>query len=570
MNKILLVILFLNSLFVLNAQDSNLSKKIVEIDSLMYGHQGELAIPIIDSILNTPIKITDKLHLQAFKIEALVQIEKYEDALSLSNLLLKNRKLNGVDLIRTHIERALLFEINNVFEDSKTELNIVGDYYKNTVIKKDELYGEYLYRSSSLYKILGEIEKSIELANEAKAFGAKYDYKNVEATASMLLLDLLTNNGTLNTELEFELRKRLLLLWKQSKNNTHLGFAYIGFSYYYIDNEQYKTAHKYLDSAFSIGKRTKDWVILGYTYHSRTNLYEKQGHINKAFKSYKKYKNASDSLKLEESIKKIFEIQSKFNYEKAKQQTKEIEIKRINTIYLLILISIILVLVITSLTITKRKNKKIQFAEDEVKQKLKEKEFLLKELNHRVKNNLALILSLVRFQCDEINDPIYKEKFRSLENRIRTISTAHNELLYNANNLASENYDLKEYLLKISNALVDISIREVKLNISTHKIKLNIDTVLPIGILINELISNSIKHAKTIDYLKIDIDISLRNDLIYILYEDSGTEFRFTKNKFSLGINIIESMVQQLKGIIKRDNSLYSITLQIKNSKKVI
>ena len=92
--------------------------------------------------------------------------------------------------------------------------------------------------------------------------------------------------------------------------------------------------------------------------------------------------------------------------------------------------------------------------------------------------------------------------------------------------------------------------------------------MLPIGILINEMMSNSIKHAVFKGTLVIDVLITLQQANIHITYKDSGSSFIEKTNTKSLGVSIIRSMVKQLRGTIERVKSEYKITLQLKNSKK--
>ena len=215
-----------------------------------------------------------------------------------------------------------------------------------------------------------------------------------------------------------------------------------------------------------------------------------------------------------------------------------------------------------------KKRKEVKSKNITLNEALDKNKLLLRELNHRVNNNLALILSLVKFQYYEIDEPKYKEKFQSLEHRIKTIAAAHEQLLYSKGNIEGEYYDVQEYLSKITNALIDISTKNVQLNLDAKSINLNIDTMLPIGILINELMSNSLKHAVFKNELIIDIQITLQQSNITIIYKDSGSTFKETKNTKSLGVSIINSMVKQLKGTISRENSEYTVNLQLKNSKK--
>ncbi|SDS41337.1 Two-component sensor histidine kinase, contains HisKA and HATPase domains [Polaribacter sp. KT25b] len=189
---------------------------------------------------------------------------------------------------------------------------------------------------------------------------------------------------------------------------------------------------------------------------------------------------------------------------------------------------------------------------------------MLKELNHRVKNNLSLIISLIKFQSQEIKEQFYKEKFKHLENRINTIAIAHEQFIYSDTKTAGEFYNLEEYLQKIA-GLVNVSSRNVKYVQNIVAIQLNIDTALPIGILINELISNSIEHAVSKNPLIINVQIKKKRNLIYITYVDSGTIFSKDSKKDTLGLFIIESMVAQLNGKIEREKSTFKIVLEHKN-----
>ena len=110
-----------------------------------------------------------------------------------------------------------------------------------------------------------------------------------------------------------------------------------------------------------------------------------------------------------------------------------------------------------------------------------------------------------------------------------------------------------------------MSTRKIAYKQDISPIQLNIDTALPIGILMNELISNSIQHAVTNDVLKIHVKIEMKKDLIHLFYEDSGTFFNKEAKKESLGLFIIDSMIAQLNGKIDQENSTFKIVLQYKN-----
>jgi two-component sensor histidine kinase len=209
--------------------------------------------------------------------------------------------------------------------------------------------------------------------------------------------------------------------------------------------------------------------------------------------------------------------------------------------------------------------KKLRIAKQEVSQKLKENQLLFQEVNHRVGNNLELILSIVRFQAEEISNPALKEKFINLESRISTIAIAHQQFMVTDRAFTGNMHNLKAYIYKISKSLQQVAVRPISYHQNIPDIDMPIDTVLPIGIILNELITNSIKHAETVGTLVIELAVHQKNKIVTLNYKDSGTNFKATENDDSLGLFIITSMVEQLKGSIQRIESSYIIKLRQKN-----
>jgi PAS domain S-box-containing protein len=146
--------------------------------------------------------------------------------------------------------------------------------------------------------------------------------------------------------------------------------------------------------------------------------------------------------------------------------------------------------VIASRDITERKH-----AEEQIKETLKEKEVLLKEIHHRVKNNLQVISSLINLQSQYIKSKKAIEMFNETQNRIRSMALIH-EQLYQSRNLAMISF--KEYVQNLlSNLLYSYEIDQdaIQLNINIEDVSMAIDTAFPCGLIINELISNSLKYA---------------------------------------------------------------------------
>ena len=133
--------------------------------------------------------------------------------------------------------------------------------------------------------------------------------------------------------------------------------------------------------------------------------------------------------------------------------------------------------------------------EEQIKSSLKEKEILLSEIHHRVKNNMQIISSLLKLQSAKIKDEQHVDIFKNAENRIRSMSLIH-ETLYQSKDFA--NVDFNGYVKSISNYLLRsyiVTSGAIKLNLEIEDITLGLDHSIPCGLIINELVSNSLKHA---------------------------------------------------------------------------
>ena len=134
-------------------------------------------------------------------------------------------------------------------------------------------------------------------------------------------------------------------------------------------------------------------------------------------------------------------------------------------------------------------------AEDRITASLEEKEVLLKEINHRVKNNLQIISSLLNLQSRDIQDEQALRSFQVSQDRIRAMALVH-EKLYQSEDLAR--IDFGEYIKRLANDLrvsYGLSSRDVKLKIDVDNILLGVDTAIPCGVIANEMVANSLKHA---------------------------------------------------------------------------
>ena len=198
--------------------------------------------------------------------------------------------------------------------------------------------------------------------------------------------------------------------------------------------------------------------------------------------------------------------------------------------------------------------------EERIKSSLREKETLLKELNHRVKNNMQVIISLIRLQSDQIDNEKLKAAFLETQNRIHAMSTAH-ETLHQSGNLAS--VDLAEYLRKLSETTFQtyrIDKGTIQFNAEIQSIPIELERSYPLGLAINELLSNSLKYAFPEGRSgEISISGKIDEDLVTLVVADTGVGFPSDldwRNSESLGLQIVCSLIEdQLGGTISLDTS---------------
>ncbi len=207
-----------------------------------------------------------------------------------------------------------------------------------------------------------------------------------------------------------------------------------------------------------------------------------------------------------------------------------------------------------------RKEKKRQEAEEYLKKSLEEKDILLREVHHRVKNNMQIISSILRMQSRNIEDPKLKDILQESQNRIHTMALIH-ENLYNNESLA--NIKFANYIKSLTGNIARTYSNQstiIKFNYQMEDAYLSIDTAIPCGLIINELISNSFKYAFSGSSTgQISIYFKEISDKKYqLIVSDDGIgipdHVDITKTK-SLGMKILHKLVQQIDGILQNDFS---------------
>jgi PAS domain S-box-containing protein len=219
--------------------------------------------------------------------------------------------------------------------------------------------------------------------------------------------------------------------------------------------------------------------------------------------------------------------------------------------------------------ITERKK-----VEEKVKASLKEKETLLQEIHHRVKNNLTVVSSLLNLHGNSVENKEVKNALKESQGRIYAMSAVH-ETLYNSKNLAE--IELIAYLTKLSGTLIQtysVSSSKVEMKVKGDEVKMNIEKASPLGLTVNELITNSLKYAFPEDRDgEITVAIKKADNQLELIVADDGIGMPKGldwKNSKSLGLKLVRTLVEnQLDGSIdmeSKNGTKFTIKFKIDNA----
>lgn len=315
---------------------------------------------------------------------------------------------------------------------------------------------------------------------------------------------------------------------------------------------------------------TKARIEEGLKNYKTALIYHKKVNEIKDINQNNNNKNQLNSLQIELGLS---EKENRIKQLQLQEKNKQAEIATKNT-YLVYLISALIVAIfsvifyVRNARIIKRKNMIIKREKELVQKSLHEKEILLKEIHHRVKNNLQLVMSLlyVQSRVKKINITDFIEISQS---RILAMSLIH-ENLYQTDNLSKVN--LKEY---VDNLLQSISAsysslqKDIQLKIEVEEnIQFDIQTAIPLGLIINELVNNSYKHAfTTVSSGVISLQLKKKYNFFKLVIKDNGTgKLEKGNNIQTLGLELVNQLVSQLNGVIEvKNNGGLQYQIQFRN-----
>lgn len=317
----------------------------------------------------------------------------------------------------------------------------------------------------------------------------------------------------------------------------------------------YKEALKYQLETVKLQEGSNEKANLVENYHHVSTIYSKLGDYKSALIYKQKAYDLRDNIASVESDAKMTEMLTKYETKKKEetistQKTTISQQKLIKSLFIGLAILLLGLLIIGYISYLSRvkKNKLLAI-------KNAENELLLKEIHHRVKNNLEIVSSLLALQSSQIDDQSTKDAMQESQNRVNSIGIVHQKL-YQGTNLGA--IEMKDYLLNLSESILDSfgAEEKVELELAMETLDLDIDTAVPLGLIINELITNTVKYAfPNGKNGKLTIKLERKaNSILQLIVADNGIGKSGVIQGTGFGGQLISLLTNQLNGTMHEQN----------------
>ncbi len=462
--------------------------------------------------------------------------------------------------------------IANVFNQQKEYDQALAYYLKGAEIRKEIKDQKGLSSSygniGALYYQVGDNAKAMLFYEEAMQINEQLNDQPQIALNYINIGKILVEQGEHTQAVEkFFAAKQL---YKKIGDKRGLASTETAIGGMYITRKNYTLAKAHLKEALRISKEINIKEEVQNVYYKLAQTCEGIGDYKSANEYYKLYVSTKDSLFNETSTKMVAELETKYRTgEKQREiellkKEKEIQAAVLGKNEIIIYSSfavIVLVLILAFIVYKNNRNKNkinatLLVQNKKIFAQKEEKEVLLKEVHHRVKNNLQVINSLLNIQSAYIDDDRVSALFVDCQNRIRSMALIH-EQLYSSTDL--HKVDLKAYIESLTRDILrSYNLNyEVSLELDLKVQSFGVNTLIPVGLILNELFSNSLKHAFEDGIEGGKITISLKNltqNSYELIVGDNGKGIKGDSwnSENSLGLELVETFVKQLDGTIEK------------------
>ncbi|WP_306620539.1 tetratricopeptide repeat-containing sensor histidine kinase [Chryseobacterium ginsenosidimutans] len=511
-------------------------------------------------------------------IQAEVQKANYEEALKYCILAEKtaiNVHDNSLQLSSIYSNTGMVYYYLRQNDDAMK-------YWEKalTIAKKNNDNGYVRTVANNMSTMLIRQRKFEEAIKMIKEYKTRYPIadQEFEMTENYILFSTYTILKQLkNAEIYY---KKLVSYYGENaeKNNKQIALLR-GFVFYRYQTKDYAAFYKSAALFDSVAKKSGNDMLRSENYLIWFKADSTQGKYLDAIEHYQLYKKLSDSVFNGEKSKQINSLKIQFetdqkdkNIQLLTQKGKLLEIQVTNdTVIKYVFIGSILVLILFAALLYNRsrlksnankklelKRKQIDEQNEQLKKLLSEKEWLLKEIHHRVKNNLQIVISLLNTQSAYLDNEDALMAIQNSQHRMHAMSLIHQKL-YQSDNLST--IDMSWYIYELIGYIKECysSEKSIRFVLDTEKVFLDVAQAVPMGLIVNEAVNNIVKYAFP-DEEKGEVMVSFKNtekDFYELIISDNGVglpeDFNIDETE-SLGMNLMRGLTDQLDGTFSLEN----------------
>lgn len=420
--------------------------------------------------------------------------------------------------------------------------------------------GIALNNISNIYYDRGQFRKTIQVLEEALVISKNNELPEYKASLLNNLAGALKEIGEFNQS--DSILHDLLSYTNEEENALHVMAIYRTLGENQVLQNHFKKGVFFLEKAKKIAVENNFTLLKEDILYELYMAYNLNKQTKEALNTLHQYTLVHDSIFTKEKDKNLSDAMQKYEAEKREkeltQTQHELEKESLQKRSFIItsLASIILAgIAFWFLYFKSKTNRLLQSQKGIIEKALKEKEILLKEIHHRVKNNLQVISSLLNLQSRSVENEQAKAAIQEGRNRVKSMGLIHQNL-YQSDNITG--MDVGDYIGKLGESLFNsynINSEKIKFNINAVPIQLDVDTLIPLGLILNELLSNALKHAFPEEKEgKIEVNFKKVEDALLLQVKDDGVGMSSTKpdkNKNSFGMKLIEAFSQKLNASVE-------------------
>lgn len=479
-----------------------------------------------------------------------------------------------------------LHNIGIVYRSRKDYRNAL-EYYKNSLEIKRELNNlpgvlNTTINLGSVYQNLGQYDSALYYANLALQLSQDLKSPNDVFIAQSNIATALLSQGKIN-------EAQSVIITCGADTNAHPN-AQMLLTYYAAQGEIYERTGRPEKAIAEYNKALKTSIETHRVeniaiYHKRlSEIYRKQGQLSDAYTHAQLYALYKDTLFNTENERQIAEMQ--VLYETKEKENKITELNFQNTITrkenlrskeernIFITFSILLLMVVIALIVllrmTIKQRKQLSRQKQIIESSLHEKELLIREVHHRVKNNLQMVSSLLSLQSRQVQDDHAKSALNESKLRVQALGLIHQHLYGES---IQTGVPIKVYLRELMEGLTNTSGKKISYTLTAPELILDIDTIIPLGLIINELVTNSLKHAfEQTEGGQIQLKIHEYEGVLSVHYSDNGKgkQHNEEENNTSFGMQMIQLFSKKLSAtfVAEYSNGM-NATLDIRQYKVV-